>query len=292
MMKTHFKTIALIGKPNHYEALKTLTKIYHWLEPFKVKVLAEPQIAKKLRIPDACTLDEIGKKADLAIVVGGDGQMLGAARVLCRHKVKVIGVNRGHLGFLTDIKPDDFEQPLEEILKGKFVLESRFLLEVELYRHNQLQSTNHAMNEIVLHAGKVAHMIEFEIYIDDAFMYSQRADGIIIATPTGSTAYALSAGGSILSPDLSAVMLLPMFPHTFSARPIAIDSNHRIKLVVAPENNLGQSISCDGQIHIPVLAGDEILIKRSKNKLDLIHPEGYSYYEVLRTKLKWGSKLF
>lgn len=257
------------------------------------KILVEERVAADLAIQvDKVELLELGEKCDLAIVVGGDGNMLGAARVLSRFDICVIGVNRGNLGFLTDLPPDAFEEQLAKVLDGEFNTEERFLLEAEVHRHGSLKASNSAVNEAVLHPGKIAHMIEFEVYIDDQFMYSQRADGMIVSTPTGSTAYSLSAGGAILTPNLQALILVPMFPHTLSCRPIVVDASSTIKLVVSPENGENLEVSCDGHVTLSVLPGDEIIIRRSNEKLRLIHPKGHNYFHVLRNKLGWGSKLF
>ena len=218
--------------------------------------------------------------------------MLGAARVLAKHNVAVVGINRGNLGFLTDINPDDFEHQLDTIFAGECQIEQRFLLELEVYRGGELQSTNSAVNEVVLHHGKVAHMMEFEVYLDENFVFSQRSDGLIVATPTGSTAYSLSGGGPILTPNLDALSLVPMFPHTLSARPIVVDANSTVRMKVSKENKDNLQVSCDSHIVLTVLPGDEIVIRKNPAKLSLIHPKDYNYFNVLRTKLGWGSKLY
>lgn len=292
-MSNTFHTIGLIGKPNHKGTTQTLKRLHHWLSMQGYKILVEERVAGELGpLAQSVDLLEIGKQCDLAIVVGGDGNMLGAARVLARFNIGVIGVNRGNLGFLTDLPPDSFEEALSKVLDGEFEVEQRFLLEAEVHRHGELKSSNTAVNEAVLHPGKIAHMIEFEVYIDDKFMYSQRADGMIVSTPTGSTAYSLSAGGAILTPNLAAMILVPMFPHTLSCRPIVVDAASIIKLKVSPHNGDNLEVSCDGHVHLSVLPGDEIIIKRSEETLRLIHPKGHNYFHVLRTKLGWGSKLF
>lgn len=294
-MSKHFSTIAILGKPRSDLAIQTHQEIYDWLVEREYRVLVDDRLRDLMEnvSPNAFTnLMHIGKDADLAIVVGGDGNMLGAARVLSRFDISVIGVNRGNLGFLTDLDPDDFKQPLERVLGGEFIKEQRFLLEAEIHRHGQIKSQNAALNEAVLHPGKVAHMIEFEVYIDDSFAFSQRSDGLIISTPTGSTAYSLSGGGPILSPSLNSISLVPMFPHTLSSRPLVVDGKRHIKLILAPDNRGTQEVSCDGQISLPVEPGDEIHIYQSPNVLQLIHPKDYSYYHVLREKLGWSSKLF
>ncbi|ONG04380.1 NAD(+) kinase [Aeromonas hydrophila] len=294
-MDSPFKTIALIGKPHHEGANQTLTGLHQYLTTRGFRVLVESRVAHALGIMDENVMDlvQLGQQADLAIVVGGDGNMLGAARVLSRFDVAVIGVNRGNLGFLTDLSPQDYLLPLEQVLCGHYKSEHRFLLEAAVYRHGERKSNNLAVNEAVLHPGKIAHMIEFEVYIDGSFMYSQRSDGIIVATPTGSTAYSLSAGGAILTPKLNAITLVPMFPHTLSSRPIVLDADSEVRLLVSPDNqDDAMQVSCDGQVTLAVHPGDEILIKKSSHKLHLVHPLDYSYFHVLRNKLGWGSKLF
>lgn len=212
MNNRRFDCIGIVGHPRHPAALATHEILYHWLKARGYAVMVEQQIAHDLNLTDAITgsLADIGQKADLAVVVGGDGNMLGAARVLARYDIKVIGVNRGNLGFLTDLDPDNALQQLSDVLEGEYLSEQRFLLETHVRRTNQQSRISTAINEVVLHPGKVAHMIEFEVYIDDRFAFSQRSDGLIIATPTGSTAYSLSAGGPILTPTLDAIVLVPM----------------------------------------------------------------------------------
>ncbi|MCE0493101.1 NAD(+) kinase [Vibrio salinus] len=294
-MKKSFDVIAIIGKPRDQKAIQTHVDLYHWLTKQGYKALIDARLSSILTdIPDEhfASIVDVGDLADLAIVVGGDGNMLGAARVLSRFDIKVIGVNRGSLGFLTDLNPENFKEALSKVLAGNYIEEQRFLLEAEIHRHDQIKSHNAALNEVVLHPGQVAHMIEFEVYIDNTFSFSQRSDGLIVSTPTGSTAYSLSGGGPILSPSLNAISLVPMFPHTLSCRPIVVDSNRHIKLLIPPHNLGMQEVSCDGQVSLPVSPGDEVHIYRSPNTLHLIHPEHYSYYHVLREKLGWSNKLF
>lgn len=291
-MKVLFKTIGLIGKSHHRETNETIIHLIKSLTAQGYSVLVEENSAKDIDISSKqlASLPDIGLRCDLAIVVGGDGNMLGAARVLARFDIAVVGINRGNLGFLTDIDPDNIDEPLHAILAGKYITEKRFLLEMKVLRHGQLKSTNSAMNEVVLHAAKVANMIEFELYIDDLFVYHQRSDGLITATPTGSTAYSLSGGGPILTPNMDAISLVPMFPHTLSSRPIVIDGNSHISLRIPSYLSGSVQVSCDGQISLEVLPGDEIQITKCKNELRLIHPKDYSYYEVLRSKLNWSEQ--
>jgi len=293
-MSKNYKTIGLIGKPNHQGACITITTLYHYLTDNGYQVLIENSVAVSINIAklNVASLTQIGEQADLAIVVGGDGYMLGAARVLACYDIGVLGVNRGNLGFLTDLSPNELIEPLEEILQGKSRSEHRFIIEAEVYRHGKLKSSNSAVNEAVLHSGKVASMIEFEVYIDELFMFSQRSDGLIISTPTGSTAYSMSAGGPILTPNLNALSLVPMFPHTLTSRPIVVDGDSDIKLILANENDENLQVSCDGHVILAVMPGDEVVIKKSKNTLRLIHPLDHDYFNVLRNKLSWGNKLY
>ena len=294
LISNEFKTIGLIGKPQHLEAQKTLLDLYSFLKKKGIELIVDQRIADDLPIDDLNSTDliGIGQSCDLAIVVGGDGYMLGAARVLSRFDIAVIGVNRGNLGFLTDLDPDNFKDPLSEVLAGHYKTENRFLLEAQVHRHGHIKSTNSAINEAVLHPDKIAHMIEFDVYINDDFMLSQRADGLIISTPTGSTAYSLSGGGPILTPNLDAISLLPMFPHTLNSRPIVVDANSCVRLKVSSNNIDEMQISCDSHVNLSVLPGDEVIIKKTQHKLKLVHPQNYNYFHVLHNKLGWGNKTF
>lgn len=291
--KKHFKYIGIVGHPRHPEALSTHEMLYHWLQAQGYDVIIDTQVAQELKLKNAQTgdLTQVGKIADLVIVVGGDGNMLGAARVLSRYNIKVIGVNRGNLGFLTDLDPDNALQQLTNVLAGHYREEKRFLLEARVCAEGQRTRIGTAINEVVLHPGKVAHMIEFEVYIDDRFAFSQRSDGLIIATPTGSTAYSLSAGGPILTPNLDAIALVPMFPHTLSARPLVISSDSQIRLKFS-QTNIDYEVSCDSQLVLPIKEGDEVIIKRSRQKLNLVHPTDYNYFNTLSSKLGWSKKMF
>jgi NAD+ kinase len=289
-----FKTVGLIAKTQHAGAKQTLQSLYHFLQKKGLNVIVDRRVASELSCKNikSTNLVGIGKRCDLAIVIGGDGYMLGAARVLSRFDIAVIGVNRGNLGFLTDLDPENFEAPLNEVLAGKYLVEKRFLLEAQVHSHGHMKSSNTAVNEAVLHPDKIAHMIEFEVYVDDNFMLNQRADGLIISTPTGSTAYSLSGGGPILTPNLDAMSLLPMFPHTLNSRPIVIDANSIVRLKIAETNRSEMQISCDSHVNLSVLPGDEVILRKTEQQLKLVHPEDYNYFHVLQNKLGWGNKLF
>lgn len=288
-MNNHFRCIGIVGHPRHPTALTTHEMLYRWLCGKGYEVMVEQQIAQELQLKSVRTgtLAEIGQQADLAVVVGGDGNMLGAARTLARYDIKVIGINRGNLGFLTDLDPDNAQQQLADVLEGHYISEKRFLLEAQVCQQDCQKRISTAINEVVLHPGKVAHMIEFEVYIDEIFAFSQRSDGLIISTPTGSTAYSLSAGGPILTPSLDAITLVPMFPHTLSARPLVINGDSTIRLRFSHRRN-DLEISCDSQIALPIQEGEDVLIRRCDYHLNLIHPKDYSYFNTLSSKLGWS----
>lgn len=195
------------------------------------------------------------------------------------------------MGFLTDISPLELEEKVGEVLAGEYIEESRFLLDMYLKRNGEPVSYGCGLNDIVLHPGKSTRMIGFELYIEGQFVYSQRSDGLIVATPTGSTAYALSAGGPIMHPRLDAIVLVPMFPHTLSSRPIVVDGNSEIKIVIGENNETYPHVSCDGQIHVTCAPGDAINITKKPQKLRLIHPINHNYYQTCRDKLGWASTL-
>ena len=289
-----YTTVGLIGKTDHEGSRVSLNALVTELKERNCTILVEARIKEELddRSLEVCALETLGERAELAIVVGGDGYMLGAARILAQFDTDVVGVNRGNLGFLTDINPEDITRQIANIFEGKVHREERFLLEANVFREDKHQETNAAVNEIVLHHEKVAHMMEFELYIDNQFVFSQRSDGIICATPTGSTAYSLSGGGPILMPQLDALTLVPMFPHTLSSRPIVVDAKSEITLKVSNVNTDNLQVSCDSHIVISLKPGDEVRIRKNPNKLNLVHPLDYNYFNVLRTKLNWGSKLY
>jgi NAD+ kinase len=288
-----YATVGLIGKPSHQATHTSISALIIELKKRDCKILVETRIAQSMNDDvNSASLTEIGEQADLAIVVGGDGNMLGAARVLAEYEIDVVGVNRGNLGFLTDINPEDISSQLEHIFNNKVYREKRFILEAQVFKDDKLQQSHSAINEVVLHHSKVAHMMEFELYVGSDFVFSQRSDGLIIATPTGSTAYSLSGGGPILVPHLDALTLVPMFPHTLSNRPVVVDANSEITLKISKKNTDSVQISCDSHVVIAVEPGDYVKIRKNKKHLTLVHPPDYNYFNVLRTKLKWGSKLY
>ncbi|WP_263080017.1 NAD(+) kinase [Endozoicomonas sp. Mp262] len=285
-----FKCIGVTGRQGRAEASDTLTRLLQFLGDRKLSVFLDERIDNLLPghgLP-VCQRTEMGERCDLVIVVGGDGSLLGAARDLVHYNVPVIGVNRGRLGFLTDICPSELETQLSEVLEGQYLEESRFLMEAQVKRDGTLIGEGSALNDVVLHPGKSTRIIEFELYIDGQFVYKQRSDGLIISTPTGSTAYALSGGGPIMHPTLDAIVLVPMFPHMLTNRPLVVDGNSELKLVISTNNDIYPQVSCDGQIHIGGAPGDQIIIRKKPEKLRAIHPLNHNFYEACRSKLRWN----
>lgn len=287
-----FRNIGLIGRPGSDEVIQTLRDIIAFLQRRGCNVILDEDISGALDNPALQIGDRrvLGESCDLVIVIGGDGCLLGAARALSRFGTPVVGVNRGHLGFLTDISPVELEDRLGAILDGKYEAERRFLLDAEVRRDQHPIGSGVALNDVVFRAGNSVHMVEFELYIEGRFVYSQRSDGLIIATPTGSTAYALSGGGPIMHPKLDAVVLVPMHPHTLSSRPIVVDGNSEIKIVITG-GATPSLVSCDGQEAVRTQVGDVVYVRKRSQKLTLLHPPGHDFYEACRSKLGWSSKL-
>lgn len=291
-MSTRFKTIGIFGRVKNPGVKETLKALILFLQNLKQDILVEAETAEPLEDPSLPTIarDDIGKKCDLLIVVGGDGSLLHAAHAIINSEIPVMGINRGSLGFLTDIHPIELDK-IKTILEGQFILEKRFLLTSKVTLNGETLGQDDALNEAAIIPDVVPHMIEFEIYVDEQFVCSQDSDGLIIATPTGSTAYALSGGGPILHPQLDAIVLVPMFSHSLNMRPIVIDGNRRIDIVISPKITSSPRLSCDGRAYVTLPAGSHISIHKKQQQLHLIHPMDYNYYEALRSKLHWGKKL-
>ena len=288
-----FRNIGLVGRQGSSPVVQSLEHLIPFLQAEGLNVIVDQRIADVAAAQgvESSSVKMMGRSCDLVIVVGGDGSLLGAARQLAHSGVPVLGINRGNLGFLTDIAPDEIEQKVGEVLRGEYHSERRFLIEAQLLRDGKVVGNGEALNDIILHPNQAARMIRFELYIDGQFVYSQRSDGLIVSTPTGSTAYALSGGGPIMHPKLDALVLVPIFPHTLSSRPIVVDGDAELKIVVAERNDTQPFISCDGQHQIPCQPGDTISVRKKPDQLQLIHPLSYDYYESCRSKLGWGAKL-
>jgi len=288
-----FERIGLVGRLGHAATVESLRRLVEFLEQRDLEIVLDEKTAATLPAGrhTVHSRDELGARCDLIIVVGGDGSMLGVARVMAAHQVQVIGINRGRLGFLTDILPEEIEDSLARVLNGEFTEESRFLIEFEAWRGAQRHPGSCALNDVVLHPGTAAQMIEFELFINDQFVNSQQSDGLIVATPTGSTAYSLSAGGPIMHPSLNALAVVPMYPHSLSSRPLVVDADSTVRIVVVEQRSLLPLVSCDGAIQFTTEPGDEIVIRKKRDTLRLIHPPEHNYYQTCRSKLGWGNRL-
>ncbi len=284
-----FRSIGLIAKTdNDGQVRETLGVIHRLLVERGLEISLDRSTDEFLGIDDTVPRREIAAHCDLAIVVGGDGTLLTAARSLAASGVPIVGVNLGRLGFLVDVSPETMADRLEEILSGQYTEEQRFLVETEIVRDGQVVQTAVALNDVVLRIKNVVRMIEFETWVNGAFVNMQRADGLVVSTPTGSTAYALSGGGPILHPSLEAMLILPICPHTLSSRPIVVDADSDIEIRIRENiRETGQVVS-DGQNNIDVAAGDRVRIRRRARKIRLLHPADYDYFSILREKLHWG----
>ncbi len=287
-MENSFKTIALIGKYNSPEIVTPLLKLADFLKQRGINVLIDKLTGAHIsnsRYP-IYELDDLGREAELAIVLGGDGTMLNIARTLAPHEVALVGVNQGRLGFLTDISLDTMYETISAILDGQSVTEDRMLLEGEVHRDSERVANVLAFNDVVVSKGIEGNMAEMEVRINGEFIYHQRSDGLIVATPTGSTAYALSAGGPIVHPALRVISLVPVSPHTLSNRPVVIGSDSVIEIIMRSDSDA--RVHFDSHSHYVLSEGDRIHIKRYPHTVSLLHPVGHSYYRMLREKLNWN----
>ena len=285
-----FNNIGIISKPHAETARQTLQTLCEFLKNKNCQIILDestPDVINSCNFEKA-TRQEIGKLCDLVIVVGGDGTILNAVRSLSHAHVPIVGINVGRLGFLADISPDELEDSLDDILNGSYREEQRFLLEMQVIRDNKIIFEGDAFNDVVVHIRDVARMIEFETRINDEFVNHQRADGIVVSTPTGSTAYALSAGGPILHATLDAITLVPISPHTLSSRPLVINADSQIKILICNTKGGIAQATCDGHLSTDVHVGDHIKVKRKADKITLLHPKQHNYFEILRAKLHWS----
>jgi NAD+ kinase len=290
-MQTPFHTVGLVGKYDNQGMEHSVRKLGEFLRARGHVVLLAVQTADHLGIADFEThnLHDLASRSDVVVVLGGDGTMLSIARELAAHGAPLIGINQGRLGFLTDITIDDMYDAMAEILSGQYVAEERILLNGQIRRDGERVFEASAFNDVVVGKGGSGRLIDLEIAINSEFVYSQRADGLVVTTPTGTTAYALSAGGPIVHPTLEAVALVPICPHTLSARPIVVSSHSRIELHLTYADDA--RVHFDGQHHFDLTSGDHVWITRANRPVTLLHPHSYSYYDTLRQKLHWGKKL-
>jgi len=297
--KPEFERVALVARRDtgmRSSVADTVLAAAQCLDRRGVEVLLEEHTAATLRLPEDLQArivqrKELAQVCDLVVVVGGDGSLLGIAREVARDGVPVTGINRGGLGFLAGISPDLLDAQLTAILNGDYAPEDHFLLHAQTERGGEPLSSSPALNDVVVHPGSMARMIEFELWIDGEYVYDQRSDGLIVASPTGSTAYSLSAGGPIMHPKLDAIVVVPMFPHTLTSRPLVVRGDAQIRIKVLRAQNSTPQLSCDSQVNVDLEIGDEIVINKFSNPLKLVYPTGHSFYESCRSKLDWASRL-
>jgi NAD+ kinase len=291
-MSTAFQHIGLFGKVTDSQVADTIRDLVAYLHGKGLQVTLDDDTADKLGLGgDTASYQEIGEQCDLAIVVGGDGTMLVTARRLANHDIVILGINLGRLGFLADISPSHIEEKLDSILAGNYIEEERFLLHAAFVCEAGETTESLAFNEVVVHKWNVARMIELDTYINNQYVNTTRSDGLIVSTPTGSSAYALSGGGPLLHPSLNSVVLVPICPHTMSHRPLVVSGDSRIEITINKHNTEDAQVTCDGQVNFNLMPGDRVVITRYQRPLRLIHPESYNYYEILRAKLHWSRKL-
>jgi len=285
-MATAFRRVAIVGKQRSSEIAASLNALRSLLSERGCEVLLEQETAAGLGAAGGVDYETIGRGVDLAIVVGGDGTMLSAARNLVRFGVPLTGINLGRVGFMTDIPLSDMSASVGAILEGRYTLEERALLDAEIRRDGRQMLRTLALNEAVVGKGSQGRLIEFELHVDGEYVYTLRADGVIVATATGSTAYALSAQGPILHPAVPALALVPLNPHTLSARPVSVLDRSVIEIVLV--RALDARAHFDGYALADMAQGDRLVLRRSADAVRFVHPSAYSYFVMLREKLRWS----
>ncbi|STZ76720.1 NAD(+) kinase [Bergeriella denitrificans] len=295
-MKSPFRNIGIVTRPNTPGIEHTAHRLIDFLqrEGFGI-YLDEQSVGEQALLPEdiarcrAAAKADLGKTCDLVVVLGGDGTFLSVAREVAPRAVPMIGINQGHLGFLTQISHENMTEGLKPILEGKYLPEERILLEIELVRDGEVCERSLALNDCVLSRGGAGQMIEFEVFINREFVYTQRSDGLIVSTPTGSTAYALAAGGPILQAGSRVVTLVPICPQSMTNRPIAVSDSSEIEVLVTKSGDA--RVHFDGQSFLDIQNLDRLIIRRYHNPLRVLHPTDYQYYRTLRQKLHWGEQL-
>ena len=290
-MHIPFKTIGILGKPSDSSITETLLILLQFLKQHQYQAVLAKNTAQLINDAtiSAYPLEMLAQHCDVLIAMGGDGTFLTAARLACVENIPLIGVNLGKVGFLTDISPLEMCQQLQKMLLGEYREEPRYLLRTKVIRAEKVTHEEISLNEVVVHRWVTPSMIKIITHIDGRFLNAQRSDGLIIATPTGSTAYSLSAGGAILHPSLNALMLVPLNPHTLSNRPIVIDDNAEIEITFGQTSQINALVTCD-HLQIPdVLISDRIVIKKDPVPIKILHPLEHDFFETLRKKLHWSN---
>ncbi|MCH9742406.1 MAG: NAD(+) kinase [Proteobacteria bacterium] len=291
----HFARIGIIAKRNSPAAWQMVNLLTELLRRRGCSVQLDEESANSyepmLEQPPCLPKHLLAQAVDLVMVVGGDGTFLETARNIVNWQRPILGINLGRLGFLTDIPAARMEEMVQSVLDGQFEIEQRLMLRVRIERNGETHYDQLALNDVVLHKVHMEHMIEFEVAIDNRFVQSQRSDGLIIATPTGSTAYALSAGGPILQPSLEALTVVSINPHSMSNRPIVVASTSRIEIHSSAQRNEPAQITCDGHVKLDLEPSDRIFIERHSHVVSMVHPRPHDHFLMLRQKLHWGEKL-
>jgi NAD+ kinase len=293
MTASSIKRIGVIVKPHQPDALETLCRLTTWLSERGITLVGPTEIEREaIEHQTGCRIDvvnegELAEQVDLMLVLGGDGTMIATGRMIGDTQVPVIGVNYGGLGYLAEFTLEELFPALDSILGGQYRVQERLMLTVELWRGEQLVTRNRVLNDVVVNKSALARIVEIEAYLNDQFVSLFRADGLIVATPTGSTAYNLSAGGPIIFPSMNAVVLTPICPFTLSNRPIVVPDDSIIEVRLITENE-EVALTLDGQVGFPLQAGDRAVIRKSDTAFNLVQPPNRNYFEVLRNKLKWG----
>ncbi len=286
-MPSGFRHAAIVGKFQARGIRPVLEEVAHFLMGRGLEVSFERDTAAATGVSDfeALSPEQVGQRCDIAVVVGGDGTMLGIARELARWNVPLVGINQGRLGFITDIPFDEYQEALAPIVAGDFEEEQRSMLEGDVWRDGQRIYEGLSMNDVVVSRGATASMVELRVDVDDEFVANIRADGLIVASPTGSTAYALSAGGPILHPGIGGWIVVPIASHTLSNRPIVLPDRGEVRIGIVS----GKDVSANFDMHnlASLLHGDQVHVRRSAFKVRFLHPRGWSYYATLRRKLRW-----
>ena len=287
-MPRQFKTVALWGRLGERSVMEPARQVLTHLRKRGITVLAAITSDPTRELADATHVDEreVAKRADLVIAIGGDGTLLHAARNVAARNVPLVGINRGRLGFLTDVTPEHLREALNAILAGKYLAERRLTLAAQLGK--RAKGSSFALNDVVLQKGDTGRLLDFTTEVDGVYVNTHRGDGLIVATPTGSTAYALSCGGPIIQPNVDALVMVPICPHTLSDRPLVLPSSSEIRVTLDNAGGSEAHVVCDGESVARMAAGDVLTISLAKQPITLLHPREYNYYELLRSKLNWG----
>ena len=287
MSEREIKSIGVVVKPKNEEAWKTACEVSEWFEKKGLSLIGEPRREAEIGKDETAEVKKFKDEADLIVVLGGDGTMISTARLTGRREVLVLGVNYGSLGYLTEFRIEELYEALESILDGDYAVDERVMLDAEHWRGNDKLASGRVLNDVVINKAALARIIEIEVELNEFHVNSFRADGLIVSTPTGSTAYNLSAGGPIVYPSMNALVLTPICPFSLTNRPIVIPDNSEICLKLANENE-GVVLTLDGQIGHAMRAEDQVKIRKSETTFNLVKPKNRNYFDVLRNKLKWG----